>query len=160
MNGGRTGQAGPPERTSDTTVPVTQTSAVIKLELLLGVVWFAVWVFTIIDVLSANDGAIRRLPKLGWLFIVAFFQVVGVLAWYVLGRPEGNGQRGLSSYERSTPAFPEYDRPGRVAATDPEKDEDFLRQVRARAEEQRRRHEQDRRARERERDAPPAAEES
>jgi hypothetical protein len=118
---------------------------VIKVEVLLGVVWFAVWVFTIIDVLSANDGAIRRLPKLGWLFIVAFFQVVGVLAWYVLGRPEGPGQRGLSSYERATPAFPEYDRPGRVAATDPEKDEEFLRQVRARAEEQRKAYEQSKR---------------
>lgn len=124
----------------------------IKLELLLGVVWFAVWVFTIIDVLSANDAAIRRLPKLGWLFIVAFFQVVGVLAWYVLGRPESQGPRGLSSYERSTPAFPEYDRPGRAAATDPEKDEEFLRQVRQRAEEQRRRYEQSKR------EQPPAEE--
>ncbi len=118
----------------------------IKLELLLGVVWFAVWVFTIIDVLGANDGAIRRLPKLGWLFIVAFFQVIGVLAWYVLGRPEGQGPRGLSSYERSTPAFPEYDRPGRVAATDPERDDEFLRQVRERAEEQRKKYEQQKRA--------------
>ena len=41
----------------------------IKLQLLLGVVWFAIWVFTIIDVLSANDAAVRRLPKLGWLFV-------------------------------------------------------------------------------------------
>jgi len=148
VNGSRTGYAGSPGRTSDIVTSGTQTSAVIKLEMLLGVVWFAVWVFTIIDVLSANDGAIRRLPKLGWLFIVAFFQVVGVLAWYVLGRPEGPGQRGLSSYERSTPEFPEYERPGRVAASDPEKDDEFLRQVRARAEEQRKRYEAEKRQKE------------
>jgi len=114
---------------------------VIKLELLLGVVWFAIWVFAIIDVLSAPEPAIRRLPKLGWLLVVAIFGVIGALAWFVLGRPEGQGQRGLSSYERSTPAFPEYDRPGRAAATDPDKDEEFLRQVRARAEEQRKAYE-------------------
>jgi len=35
-------------------------------------------------------------------------------------------------------AYPEYDRPGRFAATNPEDDEVFLRQVRERAEEQRR----------------------
>jgi hypothetical protein len=34
--------------------------------------------------------------------------------------------------------FPEYDRPGRFAAADPEADEAFLRKVRERAEEQRR----------------------
>ena len=113
----------------------------IKLELLLGVVWFAIWVFAIIDVLSAPEPAIRRLPKLGWLLVVAIFGVIGALAWFVLGRPEGQGQRGLSSYERPTPAFPEYDRPGRAAATDPDKDEEFLRQVRARAEEQRKAYE-------------------
>ena len=91
--------------------------------------------------LSAPEPAIRRLPKLGWLLVVAIFGVIGALAWFVLGRPEGQGQRGLSSYERPTPAFPEYDRPGRAAATDPEKDEEFLRQVRARAEEQRKSYE-------------------
>ena len=36
------------------------------------------------------------------------------------------------------PQFPEYDRPGRAAATSPEADEEFLRKVRERAEEQRR----------------------
>jgi len=118
---------------------------VIKLQLLLGVVWFAIWVFTIIDVLSAPEPAIRRLPKLGWLLVVVIFGAIGTLAWFVLGRPERSGPRPLSAYERSTPAFPEYDRPGRAAATDPEKDEEFLRRVRERAEEQRKRYEQSKR---------------
>ena len=41
-------------------------------------------------------------------------------------------------HERSVGAYPEYDRPGRFAATDPEADEAFLKKVRERAEEQRR----------------------
>lgn len=35
------------------------------------------------------------------------------------------------------PSFPEYDRPGRARATNPEDDEAFLRGLRERAEEQR-----------------------
>ena len=40
----------------------------------------------------------------------------------------------------AAPEFPEYDRPGRAAAVNPEDDEDFLRKVRERAEDQRRRY--------------------
>jgi hypothetical protein len=47
--------------------------------------------------------------------------------------------------------FPEYDRPGRAAAAKPEDDEEFLRKVRERAEEQRRRY------RESQRDEDPGA---
>ena len=46
----------------------------------------------------------------------------------------------------AAPEFPEYDRPGRAASVDPAKDEEFLRQIRERAEEQRRRYEQSKRA--------------
>lgn len=122
----------------------------IKLELLLAVVVFAVWVFALIDVLQTPEGAIRGgLPKIAWVLIVVVFQVIGALAWFVIGRPETKTPRTLSSYERSTPAYPEYDRPGRAAATDPEKDEEFLRQVRARADEQRKRYESEKKAKER-----------
>ena len=117
----------------------------IKLELLLGTVAFAIWVFALIDVLSTPEPVMRGLPKIGWVVVVVIFQVIGALAWFVMGRPENRGARPLSAHERSTPAFPEYDRPGRAAAGDPEKDEEFLRQIRARAEEQRKRYEAEKR---------------
>jgi hypothetical protein len=47
--------------------------------------------------------------------------------------------RGNSGHRHDSD-YPEYDRPGRFAATNPENDEEFLRQVRERAEEQRRLH--------------------
>jgi hypothetical protein len=62
----------------------------------------------------------------------------------VVGRPVG--PRPLSPYERTAPAYPEYDLPVRAAASDPEADAAFLRQVRERAEEQRRRYRESRRA--------------
>ena len=72
------------------------------------------------------------------------FPFVGSVAWLVAGRPAG--ARGGGHHGR--PDFPEYDRPGRFAATDDHKDAEFLRGVRERAEEQRRRYEAERRRRE------------
>jgi hypothetical protein len=130
---------------------VGKTSAVIKLELLMTVVVFAVWIFTLADVAQAPGKDIRTLPKVAWVVIVLLFPVLGSAAWFVLGRPQG--PPGPAAGERSAPAFPEYDRPGRSAAADPEKDEEFLKQVRARAEEQRKRYEaQKKRDQEREQD--------
>ena len=86
------------------------------------------------------EAAIRNLNKIAWLLIVFFFSVLGAIGWFVFGRPESR-PRTAGAYERASPAFPEYDRPGRAAAVDPEKDEAFLQQVRARAEEQRKRYE-------------------
>jgi hypothetical protein len=55
----------------------------------------------------------------------------------VAGRPTGPVAR--TAHGRTTPDFPEHDRPGRLAASDPAADAEFLRKVRERAEEQRRR---------------------
>ncbi|WP_260430793.1 PLD nuclease N-terminal domain-containing protein [Nocardioides sp. LS1] len=119
----------------------------IKLDLLVAVVSFALWVYCLIDVISTPEARMRNLPKVVWVLLVLIFPLVGSIAWLVAGRAETNARR--SAHEREAPGFPEYDRPGRAAPADPAKDEEFLRQVRERAEEQRRRHEQARRERER-----------
>jgi len=112
---------------------------VIKLDLLIGVLLFGAWVYTLIDVAQTPEDEIRNLNKGAWIVIVLFFSLAGIVGWFVFGRPERR-PRAASPYERTTPAFPEYDRPGRAAALDPEKDEEFLKQVRERAEQQRRRY--------------------
>ena len=121
----------------------------IKMELLFGLVTLALWVFSLVDVIGSDEGRIRHLPKVWWLLIVLFFPFAGSIAWLVAGRPASGVDR-RSRYERALPEFPEYDRPGRAAAVNPEDDEDFLRQVRERAEEQRRRHRESQREAERE----------
>ena len=111
----------------------------IKLELLLALATLALWIFSLAGVIGSDDGRIRHLPKVWWLLIVLFFPLAGSIAWLVAGRPGSGGTRG-SRYERAVPEFPEYHRPGRAAAVKPEDDEEFLRKVRERAEEQRRRY--------------------
>jgi hypothetical protein len=111
----------------------------IKLELLFGLVTLALWIFSLVDVIGSDEARIRHLPKVWWLLIVLFFPLAGSVAWLVAGRP-GSGGPGRSRHERAVPELPEYDRPGRAAAANPEDDEEFLRRVRERAEEQRRRY--------------------
>jgi hypothetical protein len=116
----------------------------IKLDLLVGVVTFALWVYCLVSVIQTPSAAVRNLPKLAWVVLVLFFPLVGSLAWLVAGRPDTRPRR-LSSYERAQPTFPEYDRPGRLAAAAPEQDDAFLQQVRERAEAQRKAYDDERR---------------
>ncbi len=120
----------------------------LRLELGFGLVVLVLWVFALVDVIGSDEGAIRHLPKLWWLLIVLFFPLAGSVAWLVAGRPAGPAR--TSRYERAVPQYPEYDRPGRAAATEAAADEEFLRGIRERAEEQRRAHRRERLRRERE----------
>ena len=122
----------------------------IKLELLLGVVTFALWVYCLVSAISAPSSSIRNLPRVAWIVIILFFPLIGSIAWLVAGRPQ-DGVARRSAYERQVPEYPEYDRPGRAAAADPGKDDEFLRQVRERAEAQRKAYEE-KKKRERETD--------
>ncbi|HEX5919593.1 MAG TPA: PLD nuclease N-terminal domain-containing protein [Nocardioides sp.] len=94
--------------------------------------------YCLIDAISSRDDEVRHLSKVWWILLVLFFPFVGSIAWLVAGRPQRRPRRH-GPHERSAGAFPEYDRPGRFAASDPAADEEFLKRVRERAEEQRRR---------------------
>ena len=107
----------------------------IRVELLVGLLVTALWVFCLVEVISSRGGESRHLGKVPWLLIVLFFPLAGSLAWLVAGRPRRERRPGAA---RAVPPFPEYDRPGRACASRPEDDERFLRKVRERAEEQRR----------------------
>jgi len=102
------------------------------------------WLFCVVDVITSREDGVRHLAKTWWLLIVLFFPLAGSLAWLIAGRPQPD--RPLARRDGAAPGFPEYERRGRFAAEDPAKDEEFLRKVRERAEEQRRRGEQQRRA--------------
>jgi hypothetical protein len=109
------------------------------LRLLFFLVPLVLCVFCLVQAVTSRDDEVRHLKKTWWILLILFFPFVGSIAWLVAGRPQ-TVQRRQGPYERSASAFPEYDRPGRFAATDPEADEEFLRKVRERAEEQRRTH--------------------
>lgn len=105
-------------------------------------------IFCLIDVIVSDEDRVRHLPKIAWFLLILFFPLVGSAVWLLAGRPTSAVTGGRSPYERTAPAFPEYDRPGRAAGLTPESDEEFLRRIRERAEEQRQRAAEQKRARE------------
>lgn len=107
------------------------------LDGLLGVVTLGLWIFCLVDVITTDESSCRNLPKGLWLLLVLVVPLVGSIIWLVAGRPQQYATRARGPYERNAPAYPEYDRPGRFAATSPEDDEEFLRKCRERAEAQR-----------------------
>ena len=107
----------------------------VRLAIVLAPLLFALFVYSVITVLMTREEDCRHLPKWGWLLVVLLFPFIGSVLWIGVGRHRTPRPR---AYERSAPAFPEYDRLGRQAATNPEADDAFLKQVRERAEAQRR----------------------
>jgi len=99
----------------------------------LGIAVFCLWIFCLVDVIVTDESAARHLPKMLWLLVVLLLPLVGSILWLAVGRP-----RVYSAPSRPS-RFPEYDRPGRHVAGNPDDDAEFLRRCRERAEEQRRR---------------------
>ncbi|MFF0776287.1 PLD nuclease N-terminal domain-containing protein [Nonomuraea wenchangensis] len=97
----------------------------------ISVVTLVLWLYCLFDVITTPEPLCRNLPKILWLVIVFLAPLVGSIVWLLAGRPERRAPAPPST-------FPEYDRPGRFAATNPDDDEEFLRRCRERAEEQRR----------------------
>jgi hypothetical protein len=97
----------------------------------------ALWIFCLVDVITCDESECRNLPKMMWLMIVLVLPDVGSVLWLVAGRPQGRGRPAAMPGNTGRP----QSRPGRqtqVTATNPDDDEEFLRGIRNRAEEQRR----------------------
>ena len=117
-----------------------------------GLLFLAFDIFCLIDVITSDEDRVRNLPKIAWFLLILFVPFIGGIVWLAAGRPQtGVGPR--SAWERPANAYPEYDRPGRAAGLTPESDEEFLRRVRERAEEQRRRYAEEQREKQRRDDA-------
>lgn len=101
-----------------------------------GAIVMLLWVAALIDVIVSDEYRVRHLPKGGWLIIVILIPLAGSLIWFLLGRPVGAVAGGGAPSRTS--GFPEYERPGRHIAQYPDDDDEFLRQCRERAEQQRR----------------------
>ncbi|HUR14425.1 MAG TPA: PLDc N-terminal domain-containing protein [Mycobacteriales bacterium] len=94
------------------------------------------WLYCLFDAISADSARVRNLPKGAWVVIVLIFPDIGSVLWLVAGRPRG--QKPSAPYKGNTGVPPEYDRPGRATAGNPDDDAAFLEQLKRRAEEQRR----------------------
>jgi phospholipase D-like protein len=126
---------------------------VLFLDGVAGLVVLALWLYCILEAITADEAEVRNLPKMAWVLIVIFLVEIGAIAWLIAGRPQAR-QRSLP-YKGNTGIPPEYDRPGRASAHNPDDDAAWLLQLKARAEEQRKKAaEQAKRLRQQEDDPP------
>lgn len=95
------------------------------------------WLYCLFDAIGSDASRVRNLPKVAWVFIVLIFFDIGSLLWLIAGRPRRTPTSSLP-YRGNTGVPPEYDRPGRAVANNPDDDAAFLEQLKRRAEDQRR----------------------
>jgi hypothetical protein len=98
----------------------------IRLYSLFVLVDLALLVIALIDCLSAEEFAIRALPRAAWVFIILLFSPVGAIVWFVAGRPATPVRLSNGSVWRPGSGFPENQRPGRRVVA-PDDDPEFLR---------------------------------
>lgn len=108
------------------------------------------WLYCLFDAIGSDGSRVRNLPKVAWVFIILLFIDIGALAWLVAGRPRRD--KTSLPYRGNGGVPPEYDRPGRAVASNPDDDAAFLEQLKRRAEEQRRKAEEEETRRRREED--------
>jgi Phospholipase_D-nuclease N-terminal len=87
----------------------------------------ALLVVALIDCLSAEESAIRALPRVAWVFIVLLFSPLGAIAWFVAGRPARPVRLSNGAFWRPGSGFPEDERPRRPSPVAPDDDPAFLR---------------------------------
>lgn len=78
----------------------------------------ALLVVALIDCLSADEGDIRALPRIAWVFIILLFSPVGPIVWFVAGRPPRAIRMSNGEMWRPGSGFPESQRPRKSAAPD------------------------------------------
>ncbi len=97
-----------------------------EIDGLLSIAALGLWIFCIIDVITADASSVRNLEKGWWVLIVLLFSVVGSLVWLVAGRPQNRGvslpYKGNRGYAEPTSTV------SRSRA--PDDDPEFLAQVR------------------------------
>lgn len=105
---------------------------------LLSLMVLGLWVFCLIHVITTDESLCRNLPKIGWILLVVFLPLVGSIAWLVAGRPLVQADLPYKgSYRQAAPVVHDRERPVHRVDPDPEREAEYQRALRARAEEQR-----------------------
>jgi hypothetical protein len=89
----------------------------------------ALLVIALIDCLSADEGGIRALPRIYWVFIILLFSPIGPIVWFVAGRPPRAVRMSNGELWRPGSGFPESRRPRKTSA--PDDDPEFLKNLAA-----------------------------
>ncbi len=67
---------------------------ILLLLVLLGLVFFALWVWSLVDVIRVpDDDRFRAGNQLIWVIVIVFTQIIGTIIYIAIGRPEPSQRR-------------------------------------------------------------------
>jgi hypothetical protein len=98
---------------------------------LVGLVVLGVWIFALIDVLVTPAEEVRHLQKALWFLIVLLvlpgFEILGIVLWFVFGRPRVSVPAGQAPLGRVRPGAGGSANRAPQRGVGPDDDIDFLR---------------------------------
>jgi hypothetical protein len=104
----------------------------VRLYSLFALLDVALVVIALIDCLSADEFAVRALPRVAWVFLILLFSPIGAIAWFVAGRPAPAVRLSNGTVWRPGSGFPEDQRPRqRAASVAPDDNPEFLKSLAA-----------------------------
>lgn len=59
----------------------------------LGLIVMILWIVCLVDVIVADEYAVRNIPKVGWVIVVLLLPLIGSVLWLVAGRPRAASPR-------------------------------------------------------------------
>jgi hypothetical protein len=77
------------------------------LDLIFFLAVVGVEIYALVEAIRTSASEIRNLPKWGWIVIILLFGLFGSIAWYIAGRPKGNGGPRAPRKSRGTPVPPD-----------------------------------------------------
>jgi membrane-associated phospholipid phosphatase len=98
----------------------------IRLYSLFMLIDLALLVVALIDCLSAEELAIRALPRVAWVFLILLFSPIAAVAWFVAGRPARPVRLSNGTTWRPGSGFPESERPRPSRPVAPDDDPEYL----------------------------------
>jgi hypothetical protein len=80
------------------------------------------WVYALVDVAMTDKDAVRNLPKLAWILLVAILFFIGALGWFIFGRPQRSSAAPRTAFGPPRSAPPRRVRPTRAERVEEEGD--------------------------------------
>lgn len=101
------------------------------LAAVLVLVALGIWLYSLFEVLSTDEGDTRHLPKFAWFMIVLLGFDLGAVAWLIFGRRRGFVTAGVGVWPPEFLTSGDGGRPGTAAPgpLGPDDDPEFLRQL-------------------------------
>jgi hypothetical protein len=80
----------------------------VRIDLIVGFVALALFIFCLVDVISIYDSRIKTLNKIAWVFIIILVPILGPILWLAAGKERG-GDRPAERARDSRPVAPDDD---------------------------------------------------